>query len=158
MGAKGLWFSSFFLIPFDFVLRSFFHEKWSKSQLIFRLFILTISAAIITVIINRSAINIALASVAGFTSAQIGAGVFYQIYKQRSWFFKVNLSDLVAIIFDSIIFQWVAFSIIAPYITLGQIVVKFSGGLLWYFILFKLCKIQNKIYARKNSTPQTNIS
>lgn len=134
-GAYGLWFSSFFLIPFDFVCRCLFHESWQGKRLIINLSCLTILAGCLTFLINNSALYIALASFSGFTAAQISAGIFYQMNKSKSWFYKVNVSDLIAIVFDSIVFQLVAFSSIAPGVTLGQIVIKFLGGLMWYFIL-----------------------
>lgn len=109
------------------------------------LFVLTLNAAVITVIINQSAGRIALASVLGFTAAQIFAGIFYQRFKNSQYFYKVNLSDLIAITCDSIVFQLVAFNHFDTLITLGQITIKFAGGLLWYFILFKKLKLDEKI-------------
>jgi queuosine precursor transporter len=145
VGAYGLWFSSFFLIPFDFVARCILHETWKGKKLIFNLFLLTLGSGIVTYIINRDALNIAFASISGFTVAQIAASIFYQSNKNKSWFFKVNIADLFAIITDSLTFQYIAFAVINPSITIGQVIVKFTGGLLWYYILFKKIKIQNKL-------------
>lgn len=137
IGATGLWFSSFFLIPFDFVCRCYFHETWKGVHLLIRLLILTLVAGIITFAINQDALNVALASFCGFTFAQVGAGIFYQKNKEKSFLFKVNISDSIGIIFDSFVFQLVAFNQIDIYITSGQIVIKVLGGLLWYLILFR---------------------
>jgi hypothetical protein len=146
VGAYGLWFSSFFLIPFDFVVRCILHETWKGWKLIRNLFLLTAGSGIVTYIINHNAANIALGSICGFTAAQLGAGIFYQIFKKKAnWFFKINVSDLIAIVFDSICFQFIAFNIINPSVTAGQVAIKFAGGLLWYWILFKRIKIQNKL-------------
>jgi uncharacterized PurR-regulated membrane protein YhhQ (DUF165 family) len=143
-GAEGLWFSSFLLIPFDFVCRCIFHETWKGKKLILNLSLLTLVSGLITFIINREALNIAVASFCGFIAAQIGAGIFYQKNKNKSWFYKVNISDLIAIVFDSIVFQLVAFSVLQPTITIGQVIIKFLGGLLWYYILFKLVRINKR--------------
>lgn len=141
-GAPGLWISSFALIPFDFVARCIIHERYSGAKLFLALFSLTLCAALVTLLINWDAKNIALASICGFLSAQLAAGIFYQRFKQRSsWFFKVNISDLIAIVADSIVFQFVAFNLFDWHITAGQIVIKFAGGLLWYWILFKKLEI-----------------
>lgn len=148
-GPPGLLFSSFFLIPFDFVARCVIHEKYKGKQLIVIISSLTLAASLVTVLINYEAMNIALASMAGFTAAQIAAGIFYQSNKSKNFFYKVNLSDLVAITFDSIIFQLVAFSIIDPRITLGQIVIKFAGGLLWYYIIFVKLKLHLCLNSKK---------
>lgn len=146
-GAQGLWLSSFLLIPFDFILRCIFHETWRGYRLVMNLLLLTICAAIITIVVNAHAIFIAGASVGGFIAAQIGAGIFYQLSlkKRRGLFFKVNVSDIIAICFDSLIFQFIAFASFDWQVTTGQIIVKALGGLMWYFIFFRWLKIQNKI-------------
>lgn len=138
-GPYGLLFSSFLLIPFDFIARCIIHERLSGLKLFITLFELSIYASVITCLINFNAFNIALASVCGFLAAQAAAGMFYQAarIKQRSMFFKVNISDLVAICWDSLLFQWVAFTALDIRITAAQILIKFAGGLLWYYIIFK---------------------
>lgn len=146
-GAFGLIVASAILIPFDLVIRCVIHELYSGWKLFCILFGLTLCAALVTVWIYPEAINIAKGSIAGFVAAQITAGIFYQTVKRRSksYLLKVNMSDLVAVIFDSIVFQLIAFGILIPFVTLGQIGIKFVGGLLWYFILFEMIGIQYKI-------------
>lgn len=139
-GIYGLWFSSFLLIPFDFIARCIIHERYRGTYLVLVLFALTMCAAAITIIINSNAVNIALASVCGFAAAQLMAGTFYQSAIKQTYFIKVNLSDLIAIVFDSIVFQVVAFSVFKIDVTAGQIVIKFIGGLFWYFIIFVYVK------------------
>lgn len=107
--------------------------------------LLTITASAITFLINHEALNIALASVSGFFTAQIFAGIFYQVFINRSFFVKVNGSDFIAICFDSFVFQLVAFHEFSPTITVGQILIKLTGGYIWYLILFKKLKINEKI-------------
>jgi len=144
-GAYALWASSVILIPFDFVTRCLLHEKWKGTELISKLFLLTFAACVATYAINKNAESIALASIIGFASAQVSSGIFYQLNKRKNFFFKVNISDLFAITFDSIFFQLIAFGSINFLVTIGQIAVKFSGGLLWYYILFKRLRIHEKL-------------
>jgi len=148
-GQYGLWFSSALLIPFDFVARCVIHEKYKGYKLVLVLFALTLCAAAVTVAFNWNALNIAAASICGFAAAQLGAGAFYQGNIKRSLFIKVNISDLIAICLDSVIFQIVAFSSFNPTVTLGQIVIKFLGGLFWYFVLFRK---REKIYKWPSAT------
>jgi uncharacterized PurR-regulated membrane protein YhhQ (DUF165 family) len=143
-GAKGLIFTAIFLIPFDFIIRCLFHEQWKGKELILKLGGLVSVASLLTYLINHNAINIALGSMFGFISAQIFAGIFYQLNIKRSYFVKVNGSDVVGIICDSIVFQLVAFSVINPNITLSQTLLKVAGGLLWYWIIFVKLKLQDK--------------
>lgn len=145
-GAPGLLVSSFVLIPFDFVCRCIFHETWKGKRLVLNLLLLTAAAGLVTFLINKEAANIAAASFAGFAVAQLGAGLYYQANKKQNWFRKVNVSDAIGIVLDSIVFQLVAFATINPYITAGQVVVKLLGGLLWFFILFRIFKIQKHFY------------
>lgn len=149
-GAPGLLIASFVLIPFDFVCRCLIHEKLSGKRLVLLLSGLTVAAAGITMLINRDATRVALGSIAGFTAAQFFAGAFYQnVKREGSWFLKVNISDLIAIVFDSIAFQLVAFATVNPLVMVGQMCIKFAGGLLWYFIIFKWTKIHIRfLYGR----------
>jgi hypothetical protein len=143
-GAKGLIFTAIFLIPFDFVMRCLFHETWKGFELILKLGALVITASTITYLINADAQNIALGSAGGFISAQIVAGVFYQLVIKKSYFVKVNGSDAIGILVDSIIFQLIAYSVINYEITISQFILKIIGGLLWYWVIFVKFKLQEK--------------
>lgn len=141
-GASGLWFASAFLIPFDYFTRCILHETLKGFKLVMVLILLTLVSSFITVVINYEAMEIALASVAGITSVQIVAGLIYQAFKQRSYLFKVNVSDAVAATVDSLVFQFIAFGVFDWTITVGQIAIKIIGGLFWYFVIFKLLKFK----------------
>ena len=142
-GASGLIFTALFLVPFDFVMRCVFHETMKGIKLFIFLTLLISSASLITYLINENSTNIAIGSAIGFASAQLLSGVFYQIFIKRSFFVKVNGSDLIGIITDSIIFQLIAFSSINMSVTISQILMKLIGGLFWYWVFFKKLKIQN---------------
>jgi len=143
-GAYGLFFTSFVFIPYDFMVRCLLHENWKGKRLFIRLFSLISVAAIITYLFNKNALNIALASVTAFAVSSLCASLFYQLFIKSKYFIKVNGSDLIGIIIDSILFQTIAFSIINPFVISGQILVKFIGGILWYVLLFKIIKIKVK--------------
>ena len=144
-GSKGLIFTALFLVPFDFVIRCLFHETWKGMELFLKLGALVLIASALTYIINRDSLNIALGSACGFIAAQIFAGIFYQIAIKKRYFIKVNGSDAIGILVDSIVFQIVAFEIIIPSITLSQFLLKIIGGLFWYWVIFVKLKLQEKI-------------
>jgi len=144
-GPYGLWFSSFFLIPFDFVARCYFQERYKGLELIGTMSALVIAASFITILLNFDARRIAFGSMAGFATATLFATIYYQRVRKKSWFIKVNGSDFVAICCDSVVFQLIAFGSIMPLVTAGQVVVKMAGGLVWYYILFKRLKIQDSL-------------
>lgn len=143
-GAEGLIITALLLIPFDFVMRCLFHEKWKGWELIWKLGTIVAIASALTYIINQDTKNIALGSMFGFILAQIVAGIFYQFMIRKSYFVKVNGSDALAIIADSIVFQLVAFSVIDTSVTISQTILKLIGGLFWYWIIFKKLKLQHK--------------
>ena len=144
-GSIGLIFTALFLIPFDFVMRCIFHETWKGIELILKLGLIVIVASLITFVINRNAINIAIASSVGFILAQIFAGIFYQFFIKKSFFVKVNGSDAIGILIDSLAFQLIAFGIINYNILVGQFLLKLIGGFFWYWVIFKKIKLQDKL-------------
>jgi uncharacterized PurR-regulated membrane protein YhhQ (DUF165 family) len=143
-GSVGLIFTALFLIPFDFVMRCIFHETWKGFELIAKMTILVFAAGILSYLINYETHKIAIASIVGFSCAQIVAGLFYQLAIKKSYFIKVNGSDSVGILIDSILFQLVAFNFVNFEITISQFLLKITGGLFWYWILFKKLQIQKK--------------
>lgn len=143
-GKIGVLLASSIFIPFDFVIRCYFQEKWVGKALMLRIGSLILVSSIISYFVNYDLKNIAIASFFSFLSSQIIATILYQLLKEREYFIKVNGSDLFAIITDSIIFQSIAFGSIVWKITVGQILIKFIGGFIWYLILFQLLKIQKK--------------
>lgn len=143
-GKYGLIFTALFLIPFDFVIRCLFHEQWKGAELILKLGALVITASALTYVINSDTQNIAIGSAFGFIIAQVVAGIFYQAMIKKSYFIKVNGSDFIGIIFDSIAFQLIAFSEIDTSITLSQTALKILGGLFWYWLFFVKLKLHKK--------------
>ena len=143
-GANGLIFTALFLIPFDFVMRCLFHETWKGKELVFKLGGLVILASVLTFFINQNALNIALGSSGGFIVAQVAAGLFYQLVIKNSYFIKVNGSDAIGILIDSIVFQFIAFGNIDIFIMSSQFVLKITGGLFWYWVIFVKLKLQTK--------------
>ena len=142
MGRSGLLITASVLIPFDFVVRCSFHERWKGKGLLLRLGSLILLASSITFLINKATLPIALGSAGGFIGANITAGIFYQLFIGKNYLIKVNGSDIVGIMTDSILFQLIAFGSISWTIWLSQTVIKFCGGLFWYYVIFHRHKWQ----------------
>ena len=143
-GKTGLIFTAIFLIPFDFVLRAWFHESWKGKQLFARMCVLIATAGVVTYAFNPDTKTIALASMGAFILAQASASIFYQAFIKRGLFLKVNGSDLVGIAIDSLIFQELAFGAIDFQISLSQTLLKFVGGLFWFWVIFKRLKLHER--------------
>jgi hypothetical protein len=144
LGQNGLIITAFILIPFDYIIRTIFQEKWKGKNLIIRIIILIFLGGLITFIINYNTINIAIGSLSAFIIANILASIFYQLNIKKKYIYKVNISDFIAIIADSFIFQYLAFNNISLKIMISQISIKIIGGLFWYWLLFKKYKLQDK--------------
>jgi hypothetical protein len=143
-GATGLIFTALFLIPFDFVMRCMFHEQWKGMELFLKLGAVVIAASVATYLLNRGTENIAYGSAFGFIAAQIAAGIFYQAFIHKKFFLKVNGSDAIAILVDSIVFQLVAFGTIDVFVSTTQFALKIIGGLFWYWVIFVKYKLHEK--------------
>lgn len=157
-GPHGLIITALLLIPFDFVMRCLFHETWKGAELFLKLTGLVMVAALITYAINRQAQNIAFGSVAGFVSAQVVAGIFYQAAINQKFIIKVNGSDFLGIIADSILFQWVAFGGIDWQVTGGQVVLKVIGGLFWYWLIFVKFELHTKMLKHGQANQGNKVS
>lgn len=135
-GRSGIIFASLFLMPFDYAMRCYFHEKWKGNGLVAKIGAITLIGGAITFLINKDTQVIAIASSGSFLVSQMLASLFYRMNIDRGYFLKVNGSDLVAILADSIIFQMIAFGNLDKDIFLAQIILKAIGGLFWYGIFF----------------------
>ncbi len=144
LGKPGLVLTAFILIPFDFVMRAYFHETWKGKDLFINMFLLIASAGVLTYILNPDAKHIAIGSATAFICAQTTAGILYQALISKPYFVKVNGSDLAGILVDSVVFQWVAFHSLDWGITWTQTVMKVLGGLAWYYIIFKLLQLPKR--------------
>lgn len=144
VGQWGLVITASLLIPFDFVLRAYFHETWTGRRLLRNLTLLIGSGALLTLVINVETLHIAVGSFLGFTLAGLSASLFYQSTIESGYFYKVNGSDLVAIVVDSFVFQYVAFSDVSLPVMVSQITMKFLGGLMWYWVLFVRVRVQER--------------
>jgi queuosine precursor transporter len=101
------------------------------------MFLLILSGSILTWLINRSAAQIALASMVAFIAASIVDSVTYQVFIKKPKLIKINSSNLFSSAVDSIIFPTLAFGTLLPVITVLQFLAKFIGGFIWSLILNK---------------------
>jgi uncharacterized PurR-regulated membrane protein YhhQ (DUF165 family) len=132
--------NSFVFIGLDITCRDFLHEKWNKNRLFLKMLTLIILGGIISFLINFNSLRIALASSLTFVIATSIDFFIYQLLKRKSKSARVNSSNLVSSIVDSIIFPTVAFGSFLPKIIIFQIIAKISGGYLWFKILQKNTK------------------
>lgn len=135
----GPWFSpinSLVLIALDLVMRDKLHEKW-KDHLWIKMGGVILAAGVISYLLNPASQNIAIASMVAFCAAAVVDTFIYQRLIKRSWFVKVNGSNVGGALTDSILFPTIAFGAFLPHIVLLQFAAKVCGGAVWSWILRK---------------------
>jgi len=135
-GPKASIINAFLFIGFDITCRDSLHELWHGKQLALKMAGLIVAGSIISYALNRNAGIIAVASVVAFSlSASIDA-LTYALLKGHSRMLKINGSNVASSFVDSIVFPTIAFGSIMPWIMLGQLVAKLTGGFVWSLIIF----------------------
>lgn len=134
----GPWFSigsALLLIGATITLRDAIHERWIGHYLPLRMGILIASAGLVSAWLNRGAVRIAVASCLAFMVSETLDAVVYHRLRDKRWVVKVNGSNSLSALADSIIFPTVAFGSFMPVIVALQYVAKVAGGFVWGVLL-----------------------
>jgi len=137
-GPKSTIINAFLLIGLDLSLRDKLHDRWHHNKLWLKMFLLIFAGSFITYFLNRSALQIATASVVAFSSAAITDTLIYTILFKEKFLVKANGSNLGGALVDSVLFPTIAFGAFMPLIVLGQFLAKVLGGFLWSVFLNRL--------------------
>lgn len=139
-GQVALPFSSFALIPFDLIARDILQDRWqdrSKADLRFRMTLVIMAGALISVLTGTGSARINLASFLAFTVAGVIDALTYQWMIRYGRIFRINGATLTAAITDSIIFVLIAFDHTVWSLILFQIAMKVAGGFCWSLLLYR---------------------
>jgi queuosine precursor transporter len=122
--------TGFLLIGLDLVLRDKLSDKLSAAKML----TMIVAAGLITLAINRDAMQIAVASSLSFSIASVADWI---VFKQSvgTWSARSHKSNAVGAVVDSVLFPTIAFGALMPTIVIGQIAAKFLGAALWVRIL-----------------------
>lgn len=128
--------NAFVLIGLDLTLRDRLHDAWRGNGLVWKMAALIGAGGALSVIVNRDAIPIAIASCAAFMSATAVDAIGYTLLERRGRAVRVNGSNVASAAVDSVVFLVVAFGWPPLWgIVLAQWVVKVAGGAVWYVLL-----------------------
>lgn len=130
-GPSVLPFTAFVLIPFDMTARDVLHERWGNSWLWTRMALLVLSGSFISWIFAAGSPDVCLASGVSFCVAGIVDCLVYHALRGCHRNLRMNGSNLVSALADSICFPLIAFGTISVPILLGQWWLKSIGGFLW---------------------------
>lgn len=126
---------AFFMIGLDLSSRDYLHEAWEGKNLGWKMLSLIGCGSILTFIVNRDADRVAVASFLAFASAGASDALIYGTLKGRARLLKVNGSNLVSALVDSIVFPAAAFGLFSFPVIAAQYAAKVGGGFFWSMIL-----------------------
>lgn len=129
--------TSFVAIGLNLTVRDGLHEVWHNRGLWWKMTLLILAGSALSVAFNYDALQIAIASFLAFMGAGLADTVIYQLMYRFKRLEKVNASNLVSSLTDSLIFPIVAFGFpILWHIILADFAAKLAGGFIWSLILF----------------------
>ena len=102
-GVNAVYVNAFLFIGLDLTARDRLHDKW-KENLWLKMLFLILAGGALSWLMNRDAFIIALASTLAFVCAGISDAVTYHLLKDKSRFVKVNGSNAVSALIDSLVF------------------------------------------------------
>ena len=137
-GQPALIVTAFILIPFDLVTRDILHEEWDGRGIQYKMPALILSGSLLTYMMNVDAGRIAVASVAAFGSAGVVNWIVYEVLRKRSRMIKMNASNALAAITDSVMFPIIAFEVVSAGLCVSQASMKMVGGFFWSYLFTRL--------------------
>jgi queuosine precursor transporter len=134
--------NAFLFIGLDLVARDKLHEAWHNRGLVWKMAALIATGSTLSWLLNRNAGQIALASFVAFALAAITDTLVYALGIRHGWTWmkRSNGSNLASAAVDSLVFPTLAFGVLMPWVTFGQLCAKILGGLAWSLALRKQCK------------------
>jgi uncharacterized PurR-regulated membrane protein YhhQ (DUF165 family) len=127
--------NAFLFVGLDLTLRDALHEQWENRNLWLKMGALLVAGSALSWFLNRDAGRIALASMAAFAAAGVADAILFQVLHHRSRFQRVNGSNLLSSLVDSLVFPTIAFGALMPTIVVGQFAAKLLGGFIWSLVL-----------------------
>lgn len=127
--------NAFLFIGLDLTCRDHLHDAWSHHGLVWKMGLLVLAGSGLSWLFNNSAGQIAVASVVSFAAAAVVDTMVYHWLRRHGYLVRVNGSNLVSGLVDSVVFPSLAFGSILPWVILGQFSSKVCGGLLWSLVL-----------------------
>jgi queuosine precursor transporter len=127
--------NAFLFIGLDLTSRDRLHEAWHRRGLIWKMALLIGVGSLLSWMLNRNAGTIAIASFVAFACAAVVDTAIYQLLHRHNYLVKVNGSNILSALTDSLVFPTLAFGGFMPLVTLGQFAAKVAGGFIWALVL-----------------------
>lgn len=135
IGPSATWWVGLVCIGLDLTTRDALHERWEGRNLARNMALLIASGSVLSWVLNRDAGPITLASLVAFAASGVADAIAYHVLRERARFLRINGSNVLSALVDSVVFPTVAFGAIMPGVVVGQFVAKVAGGFLWSLLL-----------------------
>jgi hypothetical protein len=137
-GPSALLFVSWVVIPFDLTLKDALQERWTGDGLVKKLGALVFAGSVLSALLSKGSAMVSLASFVAFAVAGTADGfVFHKMPKNKP-LLRVNASNVIGALFDSWLFQAIAFGSAETGMVFAQAASKSVGGFVWSLILVRL--------------------
>ena len=127
--------TAFLLIGLVITTRDRLHEAWIGHGLRWKMGALIAVGGFLSYVLNADAARIALASFVAFSVSETADAIVFHRLLSRSWFRRVNASNVASSALDSALFPTLAFGVFMPWVVIGQFAAKVLGGAIWSWIL-----------------------
>ncbi len=127
---------AFLFIGLDLTIRDKLHEQWNH-HLKRNMTLLILSGAVLSFLLNHSALRVAIASFVAFALSEATKAVGYHLLRKKSHMTRVNLANVAASFVDSLLFPTIAFGVVIPWAIAGQFVAKVFGGYIWTLLIHR---------------------
>jgi len=127
--------NAFLFIGLDLTVRDHLHERWRGRSLAAKMALLIATGSVSSWLLSPAAGRVAAASLVAFTVAATVDSLSYHLLRDRAYLVKVNGSNVVSALADSLVFPTLAFGGFMPGIVAGQFLAKVGGGLVWALLL-----------------------
>ena len=128
---------AFAFIGLDLTSRDHLHDVWRGRNLWPKMAVLIAGGSALSWLLNRNTGPVALASFIAFALAGVGDAITYHLLGDKARLLRVNGSNVIAALIDSLVFPTLAFGGLLPWIVLGQFAAKVGGGFVWSLVLCK---------------------
>lgn len=130
-GQAALVVTAVVLMPADFLARDILHHRWeARGKVAMRMGLLIAGSAVCTYLCNPAASSVAIASAVAFAVAGSVDALVYAVGHKHTRFVRMNTSNVVGAISDSIVFPIIAFGGFSIVLSLSQAALKILGGLI----------------------------
>lgn len=126
---------SFLLVGFDLVVKDVLQERWAGARRVVGLGGLIGTGSALSYLLASEAGPVALASCLAFGLASTADALTLAALSTRSRDVRVNGSNLVGAVVDSLVFPLVAFGGLDPQLVAAQVAAKMVGGFAWWTVL-----------------------